>query len=202
MKHLNGHLLCAIDTETTGLIPGYNDVIQVSIMPLDYKLDPSKDYFPFDMKIVPRRKENIDPKALEVNRSHLADIMVNGVEADLAADLFEEWFIKLNLPPKKRIMPLAHNWAFDSAFLRDWLGFYNMNDRIDGRYRDTQAVALYLNDVADVYQEDYPYPKVSLRYCASQLKILVDESRVHDSLYDCLVCTQIYKFMLRQKIGM
>jgi len=201
MQHLNGHLLCAIDCETTGLIAGFHDIIQICFLPLDSRCDPSTEYLPFDLKLIPRRKENIDPKALRINRSHISDILLSGVDPDIGADLFDDWFDSLKLPEGKRIMPLAHNWPFDSAFIIDWMGWLNFNFRIDGRFRDTMAIASYYNDVADIYNEQYPYPKVTLRYIASQMEILVDESRTHDAIYDCVLTAEIYKKLLRQKIG-
>jgi len=37
-------------------------------------------------------------------------------------DLFVEWFERLDLPFKKSLVPMAHNWAFESSFLKAWLG--------------------------------------------------------------------------------
>ena len=45
-----------------------------------------------------------------------------GLDPYKAADLFDEWFQKLGLPFGKKILPLAHNWPFEQAFLSRWLG--------------------------------------------------------------------------------
>lgn len=51
MQHLNGNLLCCIDTETTGLISGTHDIWQIAVLPLDENIQPLKGVFPFYMDI-------------------------------------------------------------------------------------------------------------------------------------------------------
>ena len=62
MIHWNGHQLCAIDTETTGLDPNYNEIIQICILPLDSNIKPRKDVFPFYIEIVPDHPERASPE--------------------------------------------------------------------------------------------------------------------------------------------
>lgn len=197
MIHLNGNLLCAIDTETTGLRPYHHDVIEVCFLPLDNYCRPSTKHMAFNMKLKPRRPDNIDMQAMSVNKMSLFDIMKTGVDPDAAADLFDEWFTKLGLPEGKRISPLAQNWGHDKHFLSDWLGHENFEYRIDGRYRDTMSTALYLNDKADVNVEQVPFPKVNLRYLCNCLKIDLDAARYHTTLYDCIKTAEVYYAMLR-----
>lgn len=199
MIHLNGNLLCAIDCETTGLQAGYHDLIQVCLLPLDFNIKPHKKHTPFELKIKPRRRENIDLNALEVNKATLYDICITGLDPDVAADLFDDWFDKLRLPEGKRISPLGHNWAFDRNFVADWMGQANFDYRIDGRYRDTMSTALYINDCADHNAQGVPFPKISLKYCASVCGIEWDAGRAHDAVYDCLKTAEVYRKMLTMK---
>lgn len=195
MNHLNGHMLCVVDVETTGERPGFHDLIQVCVLPLDYKLDPWKEYVPFYTSLQLKRPDNISHDAQMKVRIKASEAQLNGLEPDRAADLFDEWFQKLRLSPGKRIVPLAHNWPFDRGFMIDWLGEENFKQFFDARYRDTMVAACFLNDRADLTIEPCPYPKVNLEYLASQLKVTHD--RAHDALGDCLTTAEVYKRMMK-----
>lgn len=195
MRHLNGHVMCVVDTETSGLIAGHHDLIQVCVLPIDAKLEVRRDIVPFYTGLQLKRPENIDPELKIGSKMKLAEAQTNGLDPYRAADFFEEWFEKLKLPPGKRIIPLAHNWPFDRAFLVDWLGNENFNQFFDSRYRDSMVSANFCNDRADFMNEPYPYPKVNLSYLAAVLKI--PHERAHDALGDCVVTLETYKRMIR-----
>lgn len=198
MVHLNGNLLCAVDVETTGVRPGYNDLIQVAVVPLNADLTPLKTVMPFYMNIKPDYPENIDYKALQVTKLTLAEIMLYGIDKWRAAELFREWFEKLNLPVTannhKRIAPLWSNGGFDKSFLVEWLGVDDYNDMFYFQERDTQAVALYMNDRFYHHAEPYPFPKVGVGYLSSTFDIT--NEKAHDALSDCLTTAQIYRRMM------
>lgn len=198
MTHLNGHLLCAIDTESTGLKAGYHDIIQVAIIPLDANIKPYKDKAPFYTDLQPKRPENYDPEAFKVNRMKMVNAQLNGIEAFRAADLFDEWFENLQLGPNKRIIPLAHNWPHDRAFMVDWLGHETVNHCFDGRHRDTMVVASYANDLAEWRHEQLPYAKVELRYLATTLKI--HQERAHNALDDALTTAEVYRELMKRHL--
>lgn len=191
MIHLNGNILCVIDVETSGTIPGHHDILQVCVLPLDSRLEPREDIMPFYCDIQPKRPETWDMKSSTVNRLTFAKIAQTGIEPYKAADLFDEWLERLRLAPGKRISPLAHNWCFDRGFIIDWLGRESFNQYFDGRYRDSMVVSLFENDRADFKCEPYPHPKVNLTYLAKIYNI--PHERAHDALGDCIATAQIYK---------
>lgn len=195
MIHLNGHQLCAVDTETTGLKPFHHDLIQVCILPLDEALRPRRDVLPFYTEMAPRRPENTDFNAMRINKLEYCKLIQRALDADRIADLFDEWYKKLKLPYNKKIVPLAHNWIHDYAFIWDWLGWENMHGMFDYHYRDTMHAALFQNDLADHHIEQTPYPKVDLRYLCSILK--VENKQKHDALADCLATTDCYRRILK-----
>ena len=78
--------------------------------------------------------------------------------------------------------------------MKAWLGPDEYNEFFDYHYRDTMVAALFLNDRAGMHVDKIPYPKVNLRYLASQEKIPYD--RKHDALADCMVTAQVYKRMV------
>lgn len=196
MTHLNGHLMCVVDVETTGERPGFHDLIQICVLPVDYKLDPWKEFVPFYTNLQLKRPENISEEASMKSRVKASEAQLNGLDPYRGADLFEEWFEKLKLAPGKRIVPLAHNWPFDRGFIIDWLGEENFRQFFDGRYRDTMVSAAFCNDRADFMIEPYPYPKINLEYLATVMKI--PHERAHDALGDCITTLEVYKQMIKR----
>ncbi len=191
MIHLNGHVLCAVDCETTGLQPRFHDIVQVCVLPLDSNLKPLESVSPFYTEMQPKRPDNIDLKGMTVNNLQLSKIMQTAWDAERAADFFREWFEDLKLPEKKMLVPLAHNWIFDHAFMEDWLGYHEMNAIFHGHYRDLMAAGLYENDKADFHVEQYPYPKLGLKYFCSQLG--VQNHGAHDAYADCVATAECYR---------
>lgn len=199
LVNMNGHLLCAIDTETTGLDFRQHEVIQVAILPLDEHLKPNKKYLPFNMHIKPTKLDTIQPQALKVNKVNLQELMLHGMDPFQAADLLDEWFEKLNLPIRKKIIPLGQNFGFDKGFLKEWLGELSYARLFDYHNRDTMVAALYLNDRAVVHGNKPPFPKVNLSYIANQLE--VEHSQAHDALADCVIVAECYRRMMRSFVG-
>jgi DNA polymerase III epsilon subunit-like protein len=190
MMHLNGNLLCVIDSETTGLDPRRHDMIQFACIPVDEHLQVNSKYRPFIVDMKPQRIENIDFKALEVSGTHLADLRLRGTDPFDCADGFSRWFDNLNLAPGKKISPLGCNWPFDSGFMMEWLGPLTYDHIVDRRYRDVQTVALYLNDRAFYRGETIPYPKINLSYLA---QILGVERNRHNAAEDCMTTLEVYR---------
>ncbi len=205
--HLNGNLLGIIDTETTGTVPGFNDIIEFCCIIIGPDLKPAKGITnPFSMEIQPKRLENISLEALRVqgkdlddvvkeklckDRKRLVKIATTGCDADDAADYFGKWWDKLRLAPGKRIMPIAHNWVFDRGFIIDWLGINAFEYYFDPRYRDTMGMALYDNDCADWRGEMFDYPKTHLSYLCNSLG--VERLRAHTALDDAVATMNAYR---------
>ena len=196
LVHLNGNVLCAVDTETTGLNAGFHDVIEVAILPLDSNFEPRKDIIPFNILLKPKRPDNIDKRAMDVNKIQLHDIMMNGFDPYFGAELFEQWVEKLNLPTGKKIAPLCKNWPFDKSFIADWLGQRSTEDFFFYHYRDLGPVANFVNDCFDYRAEPPPFPKQSLAYIANLLGVPHDQK--HRALDDCILLAECYKRMVRK----
>lgn len=200
MVHWNGNQMCAIDTETSGLDPYWDEILQLAILPLDSNIEPRQDVEPFCIYIKPEHPERVSEEAMKVNKLKLDDIIYRGFDKETARDLLEEWIKKLGLPctkygrPKK-IIPLGQNYmGFDKGFIQQWLGVDQYNDWFDYHAPDTMVTANYLNDRAAFRAEKVPFSKISLKYLASTLKI--PHEHAHDALQDCLVTAQVYKKLL------
>lgn len=199
MIHLNGHMCCSVDTETTGLIAGYHEICQIAIVPLNSCLEINENYPIFDVKIRPNYPERIDPKSMEINKRDTQEILDTGFPREGSVDLFEAWYIRLQLAEGKRITPLAQNWAFDLGFIKHWMGDQHCNHYFDGRTRDTLTVASYLNDKADFAGEQIPFPgSMKLIRLAARLGIEVDPKLTHDGLYDAVLTARVYKEMVKE----
>lgn len=200
MIHLNGHKLCVIDVETTGIYCDRHEITEICILPLDFTLKPQKKVPVFNILMKPDKEENIDWNAFKVTKKSFFELCQKGMTQDEGANLFETWFEKLGLEPDKRIIPLAHNWQFDKGFIENWLGCKSYGVYFDGRFRDTMAIANYLNDKADLQGNRHPFPKVKLGYLASQLKLEHDESSAHTAIGDCLTTLEVYRALLNRLI--
>jgi DNA polymerase III epsilon subunit-like protein len=199
MRHLNSNLLAAIDVETSGLKAGFHDLLQICILPLDNQLKPNQERNPFILNLKPKKPENADPGAFRVNKLSLADCILKGMDPYSAADLFDDWFAKLKLPPGKKICPLAHNYPFDRSFIIEWLGDESYNQYFDYHSRDTAVIANYLNDRADLMNEKFPFPKINLSYVAAQLEIQNPDA--HTAVGDAMTTALVYKAMLGRFIN-
>ncbi len=197
-QHLNGHLLAAVDTETTGLNPFRHDMLQLCILPLGPDLKPSKEFKFLELKIRPERVHHADPQAGRVNKGLLQQCQTYGIERWAAVELVLEWFKKLKLPMNKKIVPVGANYVHDRDFIREFMGgpeSYAEIFRDD--FRDVQKMALTVNDMCDWHSEAVPFPKTFLVYLASCLGI--ERVKAHDAIGDCLATAEIYRRMMRYK---
>jgi len=194
MIHLNGNVLCVVDCETTGLDPMNYDMWQFCCVPLNFALKPDKKRSPFDIKLKPQHIENRQPNA--ISKRKFNDAVLYGMDYEVAANLFNEWFERLGLGLKKRIVPLAQNWPFDRGFIIEWLGPDAFEYYFDPRYRDTMVAAAFVNDVCDHTAEAIPFPGVSLRRLACCMDIEWDHKSAHDAFYDSVKTAEVYRQMI------
>lgn len=211
MNHLNDHLFCAIDTETTGLDYTQNEIIEIAVIPLDGALEVSRIHKIFHITLCPNNLDAIQPEAIKVmktfdndmidytdmtaSKTKILEAMTSGIEQSRAEDLFIDWFHRLNLLPKKRIIPIAYNWPFDRDFIRQWLGAEVFNNIFDSRHRDPLTIAQFFNDYCDMHNEPtIPFPKTKLTTICTRLGIMQD--RAHNALDDAYNTAKAYKAMM------
>ena len=196
--HFNGNLFCAIDVETTGLLFTKHDIIQICVMPIKPDLRPDLDRGYFHTLIHPRRPENINYESNKINRGRVTEALNMGMSPDTAEERLREWFQSLRLPVGKKIVPLGQNFAFDRDFIIDWLGGpLSYDEFFRGDYRDTQSMALMINDWAGWHEERIPFPKTSLKYLCSVLG--VENPNAHDAVGDCVTTIEVYRRLMRYR---
>ncbi len=191
LQHLNGNVLCAVDTETTGLKPGYHEIHQVAILPLDHGITPCKTVRPFCLDIKINFPERIDTKAIKTSKLDFAQRQLRAIEAFTAADLLDEWFDRLGLAIYKRICPLAHNWPFDREHLTHWLGNSSFEHIFSPLYRDTLPITIMDSDRCGFRGEKVCFVQHNLAYLCGKLSI--KNQKAHDALQDCIATAELYR---------
>lgn len=191
---LNNNMLCVVDTETTGLVSNYHDLVQVAILPLDSNLDPCPNINPFYMNMKPDFPERATPAALAKNGLSLDELAMAPDKYEVA-DYLDEWFKSLQLPMGKRIIYLCQNSPFDVAFLKSWLGPGAFDQYFARRGRDTLFSANMINDRAALRGQPIPFSNVSLEGLAGFFGIPYDNA--HDALADCIITGKVYRELLR-----
>lgn len=198
MQHLNGNLLCSVDTETTGLRPGWHDLIQIAVLPLNGNLDPILE--PFNITMLPEHPDNISSRAMKVNKIKLSEVTLDKWDGQT---LFESWYDKtVTGNGFKKITMLGQNMNFDIPFIKEWMdydmdnpGKSNAESFFDTRnVRDTKRVAEFLNDLAYFNSEPFPFAKTTLRYLCNVFGI--DSEGAHDALVDAINTAKVYRRLL------
>lgn len=196
---MNGNLLCTVDVETTGTLSGYHEIIQAAFVPLDQNFEPHPDFkFLYLPGIMPDHPDRMDAEA-ESKHGISIESLEGCISESRAVELFEEWYQRLGLPFGKRLVPLAHNWAFERAFLIHWLGMDSFNDKWYIHPRDTFAVASYINDLYAWNNRKHPFHAVGLGPMCKRFDIELDNA--HDALADCLATAKLYAALMRFLAG-
>ncbi len=194
MQHLNGNLLVAVDVETTGLIPGYNEIYQVAILPLDSTIKPCRVTIPYYLDLAITRPENMDKKAIKMNKIDFAKRQQRAIDSFTAADMLDEWFDQLKLPIYKRLCPLAQNFPFDRSFLIEWLGIASYEHLFSPLYRDTLVNTLFHSDLSDFRGDKIKFVQHNLQYLCQKMDI--KNLKAHDALQDCIAKEEVYRRLL------
>lgn len=192
---MNGNLLAALDIETTGLLDGYHDIVQIAILPLDHNLEPQG--VPFYMNIRPDHPEWADSEAMRINGLSLEELSM-ALDKWQVADALDEWFKNLNLGIFKKLIYLTQNAPFDIPFMKQWLGIKGFEKYFARRGRDTMFTALALNDQAVWKNRAMPFNRVGLKDLCKHFGIVLDNH--HDALADCIATAKVYRELLRYEI--
>lgn len=194
LVHLNGNLLAAVDFETTGRRPGYHEIVQIAVVPLDSDIQPIKELRPFYTNIKPQYPERIEKSAFCVNGINLEELMLYAPEQERVKDLLVEWWNRLDLPFGKVLVPLVQNWAFESSFFKAWLGPDMVDKLFHSHARDTMLYAVAMNDRAAFMGEELPFNKVGLGSLCNKLNVV--NQNAHNALADCLATAEVYRRLL------
>ena len=197
MITFNNNLLCVLDLETTGLVCGYHEIVQVAILPLDSDLKPHASLPAFYREMKPKHPERASKKAMRVNGLSLEKLSFAPSQEEVADD-FHDWWAALKLPVGKKIIPLTQNGPFDIPRSKLWLGEALYDTSFTRRGRDTMFSALLINDRAAWRGQSIPFPSVGLKALCKYFGIDIEGH--HDALADCIATAKVYKELLKMEL--
>lgn len=195
LRHLYGHLMAAVDLETTGTQPGWHEIVQIAIVPLDDEFKALNNVRPFYTHIKPNHPERESEAAKQKHKIPMHELMLHAPSQDKVKDWLYDWFEDLRLPFKRCLVPLAHNWAFESSMLKAWLGVDMVDQIFHSHARDSMLTAVAINDREACAGRPIPFEKIGLNSLCAKLKIV--NTNPHDALADCLASAEVYKTLLR-----
>ncbi len=176
------NIFAAIDLETTGLEPGWHEVLEIAIVPLNPNFTISTEIPEFSCRIRAEHPERVDPKAIAVNKLNPSE----GEEiADVRAELVQ-WALENGITS---ITPLAHNLKFDLDFMNS--AFPEFSRIFTHHGRDSMRLALSMNDVFQMQEADLRFGSVSLR--SLKLALGVDGEVQHHALEDAKDAAHVYR---------
>jgi DNA polymerase III epsilon subunit-like protein len=181
-------IIAAIDLETTGLDPHFNDIIEIAIQPLDGSFEPLADIPPFVARIKARRPQNASAKAMEVNGLDLND-----------GDEYHEFLARLLAWLEEyrigKIQMLGQNADFDRSFIE--ANIPELGRTLGHRFiRDSQRLACAYNDLVRLKTGKPAFEKLGLSDLRKALGI--EDSQEHRALDDALDAATVYKELLKR----
>ena len=195
--HLNGDQLCSMDLKTTGPKAGYNELIQLAIIPLGANFEPHEILPPLDLVIQPLHLDRVDKKFVRmIGERAFYQARDSGLHSEVAADIFEQWFKRLNLVDGKKISVIVRDWVFVQSFVQSWIGYENFKYFFWHSARDVLAAADFLNDRADFNAEAAPLPGPKQLIRLANLLGVNVVGKLHEAVIDALLISRVYKKML------
>jgi DNA polymerase-3 subunit epsilon len=191
MKHLYGNIIASVDVETTGLVPGKNEIIQIAVVLLDNLLLPTNNVFYTNIR--PNHPDRLDPHSLAINGLGL-DTLLEAPSQFRALDLFLEWIESLHLPLGRKLIPLAHNYLFEHGFLSAWMGPKCFDSVFHYHPRDAMMCALAMKDQLGLAGKQAPFKGVGLAELCKVYGITNDKE--HDALADAIAEAHLYRTLL------
>lgn len=194
------------DTETGGLTPGWHEVIEIAIIPLDDRYYPDENIPMFHTQVRPEFPERMQlgaliangrvPKDAEDKEAAMAQAMekiMQYPERKTTILAFGEWYANYI---KEKMAWLAHNGSFDVPMLEHWfmpshkegVGFRNF---LNYQGRDTQRIAMFLQDRAKANNMPMPFKGVSLTKLAEHFGVAHEHA--HTAVGDALATAAVYR---------
>jgi len=162
---------------------------------LDSDIKPLAGVTPFYTQVRPKHPERASSGAASKHKIPMAELLLHAPESERVADWFREWVEGLKLPFRRALCPLAHNWAFESAFLKAWLGVEAVDEIFHTHARDSMLYAISLNDKAAFAGQPILFNSVSLGSMCNKLGIT--NTNPHDALADCIAEAEVYRTLVR-----
>lgn len=184
-----------LDVETTGLDPRQHTIHQLSgqvFIDGEFKEE-------FDFDIQPHERGRIDSAALRVSGLSVAEIMLYPSRQMQSQKFFEILRKYVDRYDKyDKFFFVAYNAHFDNGFLRKFME--QNGDKYFGSYfwsNNIDVMVLAAEHLKEVRHKMVNFKQVTV---AKELGIEVDESQLHNSLYDIKIMRQIYEAVTKKEV--
>lgn len=183
------------DLETTGVMHWKNGIHQIA----GYIEVDGEVVEKFDYKVRPNPKAIIDPTALEVAGVTLEQVMDYPDMSTIFKSILKMLAKYVNKYDKKEKFHLCgyNNASFDNAFLRAF--FVQNGDNYFGSWFWSSTIDVMVLAADHLMNVRHEMQDFKLKTVAAQLGIEVDESKLHDGMYDIELTRGIYNIIKNHK---
>jgi DNA polymerase-3 subunit epsilon len=177
-----------IDTETSGLSPYKNGVIQIAAI---FCIN-GKEVKTFESGINIISTDKIEEAALKANgitREQITNFPEAKVVYSEFLAILDNYIDKFDKSDK--FIFYGYNGRFDYDFLRAWFEKVGKN-KFFGSYVHFPPIDIMNLAIDHLKEERHTMPNFKQGTVAEKLGIEIDESKLHDALYDIELAKQIY----------
>lgn len=179
------YLFC--DVETTGVDPEKSAVVQISgIVDID-----GVERETFDIRIQPFPNQIVSKESLKINGLTIEDLKTFNKPLEgysLFTQILSKYVSKFDKTDK--FFMVGYNSNFDDLFLRKF--FQNCGDEYYGSWIWWPTIDISPFCAEFFKEERSKFPNFKLGTVAKAFGIEVDETRLHDALYDSILTRMIY----------
>lgn len=188
------HLL-ALDTETSGLDPQRNGILTAFFIHVKFKngvlIPMPENSLDISIRYDEDNMPKIDKTALKINGINMDTFEGTHTVAEAVKAIIE---LKNSISPSIKLMPMAHNYAFDNGFLKvmfESVG-QNWNDLVSYHAFDTMVLANALKLVGKIDT------RLNLTELTSYFNIddMDNAGQAHEALYDVKACVMVGQKLL------
>lgn len=177
------------DVETTGLDAKKHGIHQLSgAIEIDGKIVEK-----FNYNIKPFGTAVIEPDALKIAGVTIAQISAYRPEDEVYRDLIAmlNRYCDKYVPSDKFFLVGFNNASFDNQFLREF--FLRNGDKYFGSYFWSGSLDVFILATQKLMDIRHTMADFKLRTVAETLGIVIDESKLHDAMYDIEITREILK---------
>lgn len=180
--------LLFFDLETTGTLVNKHGIHQISgMVVIDGEVKET-----FNLHVQPNPQALIEPAALEVGGVTEAQIKAYppmGVIYNQFVDMLSKYADRYNKKDKFFLVGY-NNASFDNQFLRAW--FIQNDDKFFGSWFWANSIDVMVMATPYLAEQRADMENFKQGTVAKTLGIAIDDSKLHDALYDIEVCKAIY----------
>lgn len=184
------------DLETTGTLVNRHSIHQISgMIVIDGEVKET-----FDFRVQPNPKAEILQEALDVagvTREQILAYPPMGEIYRKFVDLLSKYVDRYN-PKDKFFLAGYNNAGFDNKFLRAW--FIQNGDKYFGSWFWSNSIDVMVLATPYLAAKRAEMENFKQGTVAKTLGIQIDDSKLHDALYDIEVCKAIYDVVSPYKI--